>query len=189
MRFSELLERPIITLAGQIDDGMIQVLDRSLKEIWANPALENRATLLLTTFGGSSGYALGMYERLRLAQREFDLLVVGVGIVFSHGVTIMSALPREKRLVTRGTRLYIHEMQKEVSLTFTGPQNSRKQVLDQEVRTFAEEQLIMNWVVKSLADGSGQPEPRIREWMAGGAYFGGAEAVELGFCGGVLDED
>jgi len=189
MRFSQLLDRPIITLAGQIDEGMIQVLDRSLKEIWANPGLEKRANLLLTTFGGSSGYALGMFERLRLVQRDFDLTIVATGIVFSHGVTIMSALPREKRLVTRGTRLYVHEMQKEVALTFTGPQNSRKQVLDQEVRTFAEEQLIMGWVVKSLADGSGQTEAKIREWMAAGAYFGGAEAVELGFCGALVDED
>lgn len=189
MKFTELLDRPVITLAGQIDDGMIQMFDRSLKEIRADPELENRASLLLTTFGGSSGYALGMYERLRLAQREFDLTIVGLGIVFSHGVTIMSALPREKRLVSRGTRLYIHEMQKEMSLAFTGPQNSRKQVLDQEVKTFAEEQLIMGWVVKSLAEGSGQPEAKVREWMSAGAYFGGQEAVEMGFCGAVLEEE
>lgn len=189
MRFSELFDHTVVTLAGQIDEGMIQTLERTLKSVWMDTRLEKKVTLTLTTFGGASGYALGMYERLRLAQREFDLRIVGCGIVYSHGVSLMMALPKERRFLTAGTRVYIHEMQKEMSLTLSGPQSSRRQVLEQERRTFEEEQLVMSWVVRALRDGTGQPEPLIRERMAAGHYMGGAEAVEFGIAGALLEEE
>jgi ATP-dependent protease ClpP protease subunit len=188
MRYTEIFGRTQITMAGQVDEGMIQMLDRILNSTYANPEVENRATLLLTTYGGASGYAMAMYERLRLAQRVFDLTVIGLGIVYSHGVTLMMALPREKRFVTAGTRLYLHELQKEMKLPLNGPQSARRLVLEQELRTLEEEAATLDWTVKTLAVGTGLPEKKLRTLMSGGTYLSGQEAVDLGFAGALIDE-
>jgi ATP-dependent protease ClpP protease subunit len=188
MRFSDIFDHTVLSLAGQIDEGMIQLFERTLKTLWMDTRLEKKLTITLTTFGGASGYALGMYERLRLAQRDFDIRIVGCGIVYSHGVSMMMALPKVQRFLTAGTRVYIHEMQKEMALSLTGPQNARRQVLEQERRTFEEEQLVMAWVVRALHEGTGQPEALVRERMSTGHYMGGAEAVDFGIAGALLEE-
>jgi ATP-dependent Clp protease protease subunit len=188
MRYEDTFGQTVITMAGQVDEGMIHMLDRTLNSTYANQAIENRAVLLLTTYGGASGYAAALYERLRLAQRVFDFTIVGLGLVYSHGVTLMMALPREKRFVTAGTRLYLHELQKEMKLPLSGPHSARRLVLEQESRTIAEEAATLDWTVKTLAQGSGQTEERLRELMAVGTYLSGQEAVELGFAGALIDE-
>jgi ATP-dependent protease ClpP protease subunit len=188
MRYTDIFGRTLITMAGQVDEGMIQMLDRILNSTYANPEVENCANLLLTTYGGASGYAMALYERLRLAQRIFDLTIIGVGIVYSHGVTLMMSLPREKRFVTAGTRLYLHELQKEMQLPLSGPQSARRLVLEQEHRILEEEAATLDWTVKTLAQGSGLAEKKLRKLMSGGTYLSGQEAVDLGFAGALLEE-
>lgn len=188
MRFEEIFEHTLITLAGPIDEMSLQVLDRTLRGVYGDPHLENRATILLTTYGGASGYARGLYERLRLAQRVFDLKVVGVGLVQSHGIPVMLAVPREKRFVTAGTRLYLHELQKEMELTLKGPHAARRQVLEQERRLLDEEEATLDWTVKLLTRETGRDEPSLRRLLSHGHHLGAAEAVELGLAGALLEE-
>ncbi len=188
MRFSDIFQDTVITLGGEVDEHMIRVFDKTLKDLHADPALGRKATILLTTYGGASGYAMGMFERLRLAQASFDLTIVGLGVVYSHGVTLLMAFPKERRFVSNGTRLYIHELQRSVKLSLEGSHSARRLLLDQERETFREEQMTLEWMVQLISDGCGRDPTDIRERLVAGAYFSGDEAVKFGLAGALVDE-
>lgn len=188
MRYEAIFDTSVITLAGPIDEMMIQVFDRTLKDIHANPTIDDRAIVLLTTYGGASGYAAAMYERLRLAQRSFDLTIVGVGLVYSHGATLLTALPKDKRFLTAGTRVHLHELQKEHRLELTGPQSARRILLEQELQTIEEEAVTLDWTVRALAYGTGRDVEEVRATVRGGRWFSAQEAVDWGLAGALVEE-
>ena len=65
----------------------------------------------ITTLGGDPEIARAMGDDVRLI-RDYtgrETLFLGKVAVYSAGATFMSAFPVDKRFLTRGTRIMIHE--------------------------------------------------------------------------------
>jgi ATP-dependent Clp protease protease subunit len=114
-----LLAAPHIRLRGTVDDAMY---DRFCDQLSACPT-EGMLVVTITTLGGDPEVARAMGDDVRLI-REFqgrDILFLGKVAVYSAGATFMSAFPVERRFLTRGTRLLVHERQMNATVSLSGP--------------------------------------------------------------------
>ncbi len=113
---------PHIRLFGNVDDAMFQSfleqMNRSRKEVPSYQPL----LVELTTTGGDAETARRIASDIRLL-RELEsrtIRFLGKGFVYSAGITIMAAFPREDRWLTRGTELLIHERRLERTVQLSG---------------------------------------------------------------------
>jgi ATP-dependent protease ClpP protease subunit len=115
----EALSRPAISLIGRVDEIMIEKLRSAL----ADADTEGDLAIEMTTAGGDADYARRMaldVERAAAA-RKGRLLFYGKSQVYSAGVTVMAAVPRENRYLTPDAVLLIHCRQMEQSVQLSGP--------------------------------------------------------------------
>ena len=80
----------------------------------------------ITTLGGDPEMARAMGDDVRLL-REYtgrETLFLGKVAVYSAGATFMAAFPVDKRFLTRGTRLMIHERLMQSTVQLNGPLNT-----------------------------------------------------------------
>lgn len=116
-----LLHRPHIRLLGSVDEKMLQGLLDGLdgaKDDGSDLSLE------ISTLGGDAEIARRMVleldlARTRLPSRRF--LFIGKTTIYSAGVTVMSAFPREERFVTSDSSFLIHCRQLEKTVEISGP--------------------------------------------------------------------
>lgn len=117
---ANLLRQPQIRLHGKVDDAMLnnflQQLDTALGEP-AGPVLVE-----LTTTGGDAETGRRIATDLILARERFgaDLHFVGKSVVYSAGVTIMSAFAPDRRWLTEHCMLLIHERRLDKTLELKG---------------------------------------------------------------------
>lgn len=122
-----LLAKPHVRLSGPVDHAMYA---RFRDQIAAAPA-EGALVVSLSTLGGDPEVARLMGDEVRLL-REHDgreLLFLGKVAVYSAGATFMAAFPVDKRFLTRGTRIMIHERQITKTINLSGPLKSCVAVL------------------------------------------------------------
>lgn len=117
---------PDILLAGEVTDAMARDLHQQLADAPDNGEI---LTVEVTTLGGDAEFARRMIcdidiARKRLASRR--LVFVGKTIVYSAGVTIMSAFPRRDRFLTGDTTLLIHCRQLQKTVEIDGPIRSSR---------------------------------------------------------------
>ena len=98
---------PDIRLFGQVNGGMLSEFFRQQAEAPPNKPL----VLELSTSGGDADIGRRIAEEVRLwrEQQNREVFFLGKTYVFSAGITIMSAFPREYRFMTRDCELLIHE--------------------------------------------------------------------------------
>ncbi|MHA6724092.1 ATP-dependent Clp protease proteolytic subunit [Sphingomonas sp. RS2018] len=114
-----LLARPHVQMHGPIDDATYTSFHDQLR---AAPA-EGTLVFAITTLGGDPEIARAMGHDVRLI-REYtgrETLFLGKVAVYSAGATFMSFFPADKRFLTRGTRLMIHERQMTAQIALNGP--------------------------------------------------------------------
>ena len=117
-----LLGTPHIALSGKVDQAMYASFRQQLA---AAPA-QGTLVVALSTLGGDPEVARLMGDEIRLL-REYngrEILFLGKVAVYSAGATFMSAFPVDKRFLTRGTRIMIHERIMDDTIQLSGPLKS-----------------------------------------------------------------
>ena len=184
-----LFSLPSITLAGEVEPALVVELDRQIKALLEKKP--DKALVILTTTGGMSGYSIGIYERLRLLQQVVDLTLVGVGIVYSAGVTISMAFPKEKRWLTAESSMMFHQSQVSIAPSHASmPINlTARELLWAESASLLENQRkSLEWIFDLIAKGTGQNKKIIKMLAESGTYFTAKKALDFGLIGGILDE-
>lgn len=114
-----LLARPHVCLSGTVDHMMYQDFRNQLD---AAPS-EGTLVFAISTLGGDPEIARLMGDEVRLI-REFEgreTLFLGKVAVYSAGATFMAHFPVDKRFLTQGTRLMIHERKLTTDIHLEGP--------------------------------------------------------------------
>ena len=114
------LDRPQISLVGSVDQPMVEKLVGALREAERG---EEDLAIELTTLGGGADLARRMaleVEQAR-ARRSGRLLFLGKTTVYSAGMTVMAAFPREDRYLASDAVLMIHCRQLEEKVELSGP--------------------------------------------------------------------
>jgi ATP-dependent protease ClpP protease subunit len=117
--FPKVLERPQISLLGQIDRFMVEKLIDGLN---GAPADQDLA-VEISTPGGDAELGRRMVLEVERARRRRSArtLFLGKTEVYSAGATLMSAFPREDRYATPDTSFLIHCRQLDSSVEISGP--------------------------------------------------------------------
>jgi hypothetical protein len=126
------LLQPHLRLYGSVNDDMFYDFLRQLER-----APEDRAAIVeLMTFGGDADVGRRLALEIRLAQQHFGrtLYFVGKTVVYSAGVTIMSAFPQAHRYLTRDTVLLIHGRRMDKQVHVTGPLSASIQIARETLR-------------------------------------------------------
>lgn len=115
-----LLSTPHILLHGPVDHEMYADFRRQL----ANAAQDSSPLVVsISTLGGDPEVARLMGDDLRLL-REYsgrETLFLGKVAVYSAGATFMASFPVDKRFLTTGTRIMVHERILNKTITLSGP--------------------------------------------------------------------
>lgn len=114
-----LLARPHVHLSGSVDHAMYA----SFRHQLAAAPTQGTLVIAISTLGGDPEVARLMGDEVRL-MREYsnrEILFLGQVAVYSAGATFMSAFPVDKRFLTRGTRIMIHERIMNKTVEVSGP--------------------------------------------------------------------
>ncbi len=180
-----VLERPQISLVGDIDKYSVQSFLEQLNEAeqgGGDVALE------LTTLGGDPEMARRIVleidrARARLAGRFFFF---GKTVVYSAGITIMSAFPCRDRWLSRDTMLMIHGRKLDKTIELSGPIRASIPMveallaqlrvgIDHEEENFAR-----------LIDGCDIGPIEVRSKALHNSYLGAREAQSRGLVAGLV---
>ena len=189
MNANDLFTLPSITLAGRVEPALVAVLDKQIKAMMEKKP--EKALVILTTTGGMNAYSIGIYERLRLLQQVVDLTLVGIGIVYSAGITISMAFPKEKRWLTAESSMMFHQTQVEITPSNTSTSinlTARELLLAESAVSLEHQRRNLEWIFDRIAKGTGQKEKTIKKMAESGTYFTAKEALDFGLIGGILDE-
>ena len=108
-----------IRLFGKIDDAMLRdfLVQLDLARQRPGPLL-----LELTTTGGDAdvGRRIALEMRLLAESRSEPVVFLGKTVVYSAGVTVMSAFPVARRFLSADAVLLIHERRMEKTVHFSG---------------------------------------------------------------------
>lgn len=113
------LLKPDIRLWGEITTDTFGIFLDQL-----NKAMLKDGPILMevTTEGGAADIACRIAQDIRLCREKssHDMYFIGKTCVYSAGVVIMSAFEKEKRFLTRETRIMIHERRMDKQVKFSG---------------------------------------------------------------------
>jgi ATP-dependent protease ClpP protease subunit len=114
-----LLASPHVVLHGPVDHDMYASFRQQLAKAPADGAI----VVSISSLGGDPEVARLMGDEIRLL-RDYtgrEVLFLGKVAVYSAAATFMSAFPADKRFLTAGTRLMIHERQMTKTINVAGP--------------------------------------------------------------------
>jgi hypothetical protein len=117
----ELLHAPQIRLLGEVAEDMLNTLLGGLADAEGG---SGPLAVEVTTLGGDAEIARRMVLELDLARERLKgrrLVFIGKTVVYSAGVTIMSAFPREDRFLSKDAVLLVHTRQLEKTVDLSGP--------------------------------------------------------------------
>lgn len=106
--------RPDVRLFGDVEKDMADSFWNQIqKSLDKSENVDKPLLVCLTTNGGDADTGRKIALDIRMCQEHCkrDLYFLGKATVMSAGITIMSAFPRERRFLTKGTALLIHERQ------------------------------------------------------------------------------
>ena len=177
-----LLAQPQVQLAGPVDDRMYN----SFKQQVAQAHGDGPLVVSITTLGGDPEMARAMADDIRLI-REYtgrETLFVGKVAVYSAGATFMSGFPTDKRWLTRGSRLMLHERQMSSTLQLNGPLNTLRYTLEAKLAEIADSIRIQDEGFQALVAGSSVTFDQLKERASSAWYIEAEQARDLGL---VLD--
>lgn len=180
------LAAPQVRLNGPVDDAMLRAFLDALAA--AEGGGQGPLVLELTTSGGDADVGRRIATDVRLFRERTGRRTVFLGksIVYSAGVTILSAFPRTDRWLARGTMLLIHCRQLNRSLQFEGPLKGarlRVEALLDEIDAGLE---VEEQDFDELVAGSGVPVSELLERAQSGWYVRADEALQRGLVAGLI---
>lgn len=178
-----------ISLMGEVTEDMACSLVDQLANIDEG---EEPVTLEITTLGGDAEFARRMVleiavARQRLKPRRFVFL--GKTVVYSAGVTLMSAFPAQDRFLTSDAMLLIHCRQLDKTVEIQGPMRAslpelRSLCHQVEVGIEKEEENFRRLIAESRISLDELLEKALYNW-----YIPAKEAVDLGLVAAVVDPE
>lgn len=177
-----LLARPHVCLQGNVDNLMYQSFRDQLQ---AAPT-EGTLVFAISTLGGDPEVARLMGDEVRLI-REFEgreTLFLGKVAVYSAGTTFMAHFPVEKRFLTKGTRIMIHERKLTTDMHLEGPLKTLIPTLQAKLHEIEESIRIEEEGFRAIVAGSNIPFEEVRKKAPSNWYLEAEEARDAGL---VLD--
>ncbi|ONF95229.1 ATP-dependent Clp protease proteolytic subunit [Sphingomonas jeddahensis] len=177
-----LLASPQIQLHGPVNEMMYAAFKNQLAGVSSDGPL----VVSITTLGGDPEMARAMGDSIRLL-REYtgrETLFLGKVAVYSAGATFMSAFPADKRFLTRGTRLMIHERIMNSTVQLSGPLNTLAPVLLAKLNEIQDSIRIQDEGFAALVEGSSVTLDELKAKAPSNWYIEAEEARDRGL---VLD--
>ncbi len=176
---------PDLRLFGPVDDHMLSEFLRQQEE-----APEDGPVVLeLSSLGGDADMGRRIAEELRLWQelQGREIWFLGKTCVFSAGVTIMSAIARERRFVTRDCEILIHERKMKKVIRLEGALRGCRAAVHDVLAEIDSGQRLERAGFARLVQGSrltvDEVQARVmnKDW-----YLTADEALELDIVGGII---
>ena len=177
-----LLSQPHIVLHGSVDDAMYE----SFRQQLANTPTEGPLVVSISTLGGDPEVARLMGDELRLL-RDYsgrETLFLGKVAVYSAGATFMATFPVDKRFLTRGTRIMIHERIMNKTVEVSGPLKTCVATLKATLHEIEESVRIEEEGFRDIIAGSCVTFDEVQKRAPTNWYIEAEEARDLGL---VLD--
>ncbi len=177
-----LLAAPHIQLHGTVDGMMYANFQSQL----ANAPSDGPLVVSITTLGGDPEMGRAMGDDIRLLRKYTgrETLFLGKVAVYSAGATFMSAFPVEKRFLTQGTRLMLHERGMQSTLQLNGPLSTLPAILKAKLNEIEHSIVIQNEGFRDIVAGSQVSLEDLKAKATSNWYIEAEEARDLGL---VLD--
>ncbi|WP_044336777.1 ATP-dependent Clp protease proteolytic subunit [Sphingomonas hengshuiensis] len=178
-----LLSTPHILLHGPVDHAMYVNFRGQLANA---PQDGGPLVVSISTLGGDPEVARLMGDDLRLL-REYsgrEILFLGKVAVYSAGATFMASFPVDKRFLTAGTRIMIHERIINKTITLSGPLKTVTASLQATLHEIEHSIRIEEEGFRDLVEGSHIPFEDVQHRAPSNWYIEAEEARDLGL---VLD--
>lgn len=173
-----LLANPHIVLAGTVDHQMYAAFRQQL----GNAPTDGPLVISLSTLGGDPEVARLMGDEVRLL-REYsgrEALFLGKVAVYSAGATFMACFPNDKRFLTKGSRIMIHERQMTKTLEVSGPLRTCIASLKATLHEIEQSIAIEEEGFRDMIAGSKVTFDEVRERAPANWYICAEEARDLG---------
>lgn len=179
------LFKPQLSLRGELCDGVYEAFREQLAK-----ALEAEGPLVLeiSTSGGDAELGRQAAEDVRLLRERLgrDLWVLGKTTVYSAGMSVFSAFPRERRWLTRDAMLLIHPRQLLKDIRLDGALHECRQKLTDALAVIDAGLQQQQQGFEDLARGSKIDAEEIRRRAEANWHCPAAEALELGLVEGLI---
>lgn len=185
-----LTEYPKICLIGPVNEEMVRNFLKQYKD-WHDRHSKSGGKIFvleLTTYGGMADYGYRIAEEIRIA-REYhglDPIFFGKTFVYSAGMTILAAFPKNRRYLTKHTTLLTHERRVEQDVKFLGPMVANIQVAKEVLADFENGKRIEDQNFAQVVKGSDVSFEEIVERAQSGWYIQAEEALKRGLVEGLI---
>lgn len=176
---------PKVRLDGSINDDMLRAFRDALAEAECQ---DGPITVELTTMGGDADTARRIATDIRLLRERTgrELLFFGKAVVYSAGVTVMGAFPREHRWLAHGTSLLIHSRSITLTLNLDGPLATERRKVEVALAQIDEGLRLQAEGFADLVAGSDVSLGELEERAAGNWYLDADAALARGLIAGVV---
>lgn len=178
-----VLTSPQLRLVGGVDEAMYNEFRNQLS---AAPG-DGPLTIAITTLGGNPEIARAMAADVRLiAETGRALYFLGKAAVYSAGATFMAGFPIERRFMTEGSSLLLHERQITRTIDLSGPLRSCTAQLKAALHEIEHSITIEEDGFRAIVDGSDVGFEELREKAPDNWYLPCDEAQQRGLIAGVV---
>jgi len=176
---------PDLRLFGSVDQNMLSEFFRQQAE-----ASNGKPVVLeLSTSGGDADIGRRIAQELRLWQEHDgrEVYFLGKTFVFSAGITIMAAIPADRRFVTRDCELLIHERKLGKDISLNGSLRSALTQLRDAIAQIESGQRLEQEGFAQLVKGTSLSLEKLqekvfeRDW-----YLPAQEALKMGLIAGIV---
>ena len=177
-----LLANPHVVLSGAVDYAMY----KSFRDQILDAPSEGTLVLTLSSLGGDPEVARLMGDDIRLLA-DYDgreILFLGKAVIYSAAATFMANFPADRRFLTRGTRIMIHERQMTKTINLSGPLKSLNATLKATLHEIEHSIKIEEEGFAKLVEGTRIDLDEVRRRAPENWYIDAEEARDLGL---VLD--
>lgn len=174
-----------VELSGEVDKPM---LDSLLEQTAKLGEREGDVVLALTSYGGDADLARRFVLECRSLQERRDghAYFLGKSLVYSAGITVMAAFPRDRRFLTRDTMLQIHGRVLSRTVELDGPIRGSLGLvrsLEAELRAGV---ALEEEALRMLIEGSDVTLEQAIDRSRASWFLGAEEAERLGLVAGLV---
>lgn len=177
--------KPDLRLFGAVGDTMLSEFFRQQGEA----PQEGPLVLELSSNGGDADIGRRIAQELRLWQEKDgrEVWFLGKTYVFSAGVTVMSAIPRDRRFLTKDCEVLIHERKMKKDIRLDGALRGCRSTIQDVLAEIESGQRLERDGFSVLVQGTkltvDDIEKRVleKDW-----YLTAHEALEIGLVAGVI---
>jgi ATP-dependent protease ClpP protease subunit len=183
---NEVLYSPNVRLLGPITTGTFWSFSDMVSK--ARQTEDAPIVIELTTEGGDADIARRIALEVRLCRRWYNrqTYFVGKTMVYSAGITIMSAFSVENRFLTEDAVLLIHERRIDTEVKLSGPMKSNIQILKEQLATMEDAARLERNGFEEFVAGSKLTFEELFERAKTNYYVTAQEALTLGLIAGIV---